>query len=282
MGSSRIACAIVLALAAGAAAQPPTDQQKQAAGDLVKQAIAKSQAGDHQGAIDSYMNAYEIIPMAVLLSNIATEYQRLHKSVDALKYFCKYLDREPTGDSASYASAQAKVLAIELGNRNADEATVCKPAPVKPPETGTGSGAGAGTGTGAGPRPPNDAVVAPSPRPASNKTLQYAGIGTAGAGVVALGVGIYFGIHAQNISDYITNYTINNPGKPWPSNINQMENDGKSAQTSQIVFDIVGPIAIVAGGVMIWLGRSHKTESSVTVAPVVTPSSSGLVVSGRF
>ncbi len=292
MGRSRIACAVVLALAATAGAQPkPTDKQKQEAGELVKSAIAKSQAGDHQAAIELYMNAYDIVPQPVLLSNIATEYQRMKKPVEALKHFCMYLDKEPAGDGASYAAAQAKVLAIELGNKNADEKTACKPAPVKP-DTGTGTGAGPATGTGTGAAAGagnggSDVATKPNEEPAGtkpsgNKALRLAGVGTAAAGAVALGFGIYYGIHAQDISDFITHYVMNNPGKMWPNNITDLENEGKAAQTNQIVLDIVGPVAIVAGGVMFWLGRSHKAESNVTVAPLLTPSSTGLAVSGRF
>ena len=51
-----------LLMAAPALAQPqPSEKDKEKAGDLVKKAIAKSQAGDHQAAIDLYLESYAVI-----------------------------------------------------------------------------------------------------------------------------------------------------------------------------------------------------------------------------
>src|SRR5437763_1625915 len=110
-----------------ALAQAPKDKQK--AGDLVKQAIAKSQAGDHETAVDLYKKAYDIIPMAVLLSNIGSEYQQMdNKEIEALGSFCKYLEADPHGQNAGYATAQAKTLYIKLGGvSDVKDEDVCKP-----------------------------------------------------------------------------------------------------------------------------------------------------------
>jgi hypothetical protein len=291
MGSSRILGAIVALCALGGVlgAQPktPTDAQKLQAGELVKQAIAKSQAGDHQAAIELYMNAFELIPQPVLLSNIGTEYQQLKKRVEALKYFCKYLEKDPAGPNVGYATAQAKVIVIELYNaKDVDDASVCRPQkPVGDTAAGAGSAAGTGTGAGsgapAGPTPivePQNAGVAPS----GGHGLQYAGAGVAVAGAVAFGFGIYYGIHAKDVSDFITNYTRTNPGQMWPADINARERDGKSAQTNQIVLDIIGPVAIVAGGVMFVVGRPKKGRERVGITPIATPTLVGLSLSGGF
>ena len=66
-----VALASMLA-AAPALAQPRKDNRppQDVANDLVKQAIAKSQAGDHLAAIDLYLNAYSLIPQHILLSNV--------------------------------------------------------------------------------------------------------------------------------------------------------------------------------------------------------------------
>jgi hypothetical protein len=237
MGSCRAAATIVLvALVAPAVAQPPkpTDAQRQQAGDLVKQAITKSQAGDHQSAIELYQNAYDLVPIPILLSNIGTEYQQLHKLYDARKYFCRYLEREPNGDGAGYATAQAKVIAIELGQKDVDDATVCnpppKPEPPPPPKSVTSQ------------PPATSVVVTTDERPRPNRGLQIGGATVATAGGVALAFGIYYGIHAKNISDFITSYPTT---KAWPADINSLEQTGRSAQTAQIVLDIIGPVAIV-------------------------------------
>src|SRR5258706_16382297 len=104
-------------LASTAHAQPrsPTDRDRQVAGELVKKAIAKSQAGDHSAAIDIYLQAYTIVPNSILLSNIGTEFQRIGKLPEALRYFCMYLDKDPSGANVPYATSRAKALQIELG-----------------------------------------------------------------------------------------------------------------------------------------------------------------------
>ena len=90
---------LVLVLAATPAlAQPRSNPTpKEQAAELVKKAIAKSDAGDHQGAIDLYLEAYKLAPLHSLLSNVGTEYQKAGKNIDALRYFCMYLEKDPTG-----------------------------------------------------------------------------------------------------------------------------------------------------------------------------------------
>src|SRR5258706_10262291 len=131
MGSLR-SLAVLCALAAPTLAQPKSPPQvtpnaMQVASDLVKKAIAKSQAGDHNGAIDLYLQAYQLSPQHALLSNVANEYLDLKKPYEALKYFCMYLDKDPTGTNATYVTSKAKTIEIEQGNTDVTDATVCKP-----------------------------------------------------------------------------------------------------------------------------------------------------------
>ncbi len=267
----RAAIVASLCFASPALAQPnkpPTDAQKQQAGDLVKKAIAKSQAADHAGAIELYLQAYQLIPAPLLLSNIGTEYQQSQKPVEALKYFCKYLESDPTGTSADYATAQAKVLQIQLGNKDVDEKNVCKPPepvtkPVdQPPVT-----------------PPSQLPpAAPSPKRSS---LEYAGIGVGAAGVISLALGFYYGYEAKSASDKITNWPM---GIPWPSDIQQEMADGHSDQTKQIAFLIIGGAAVATGGILYYLGHKSTAESAehTVLVPVVTPGGGGLALGGTF
>src|SRR5437762_3387859 len=120
LGTSRtVAAVLAAAMLVGqvglVAAQPtPTPAQKQQVQDIVKQAIAKSQAGDHAGAIELYRNAYALSGLPTLLSNIGAEYQLATKPVEAMKYFCMYLEKDPAGPLATYATGQAKVLWVQL------------------------------------------------------------------------------------------------------------------------------------------------------------------------
>src|SRR5580765_4277865 len=145
MGASRaLAPVVAVALLAGPTlAQPnkePSTKDKELAGDLVKKAIAKSQAGEHAAAIDIYLQAYTIVPNSLLLSNIGSEFQQSNKPIEALRYFCMYLEKDPTGTNAPYAQSQAHAIQMQLGNK-VDDKNVCtvkkpepkveKPAPVE-------------------------------------------------------------------------------------------------------------------------------------------------------
>ncbi|MCX5746060.1 MAG: hypothetical protein NT062_26580 [Proteobacteria bacterium] len=250
-------------------AQPkPTAQQKQQAGELVKQAIAKSQANDHEAAIELYLGAYAIVPLPLLLSNIGSEYKTLARPVEALKYFCKYLDAEPTGSNASYASSEAKVLQIQLGNTTVDDKAVCAPPPPivekKAPEPVVVV--------------PPPIIVPPPAHAAPGRALEYAGLGIAGLGAIGLAFGIGFGLQASSISDTISNH---DPSQPWPADIAQQERDGQAAEDKQVILMTVGGIVLVGGAVLFLLGRS-KAHHELTVTPSAGAGTVGVVFAGGF
>jgi tetratricopeptide (TPR) repeat protein len=277
-----VALALALGLVAGSAAADPNDKSKAKAGELVKLAIAKSQAGDHAEAIELYQQAYMLVPQPLLLSNIGSEYQKSGKKPEAIKNFCKYLAEDPNGGMVEYATAQVKTMQIELGVQ-IDEKDVCKPKPKPleppppvPPPSGVGEtppGAATTFGPAGGPGADQGA-----PKP--SHTLEYAGYGVAGAGAIVFGIGVYFGLQAKDISDQITNHPTNTM---WPNDIKQMEADGKSDQSNQILFMVGGGVVLGAGVVMALLGRSHASSSEhVTIAPVATPTTIGLAAGGAF
>jgi hypothetical protein len=105
--------------------KPPSEKDRQAASDLVKKAIARSQAGDHAAAIKIYLQAYTLVPNSLLLSNIGAEFQQDGLYKEALDYFCKYLEQDPAGTNAPYARSQAKILQRQLGRKRIDERDVC-------------------------------------------------------------------------------------------------------------------------------------------------------------
>lgn len=262
-------CASVL-IASPALAQPgaPTPAQKEQAGDLVKQAITKSQNKDHEGAIELYLEAYAIIPLATLLSNIGTEYQSAQKPVEALKYFCLYLEKEPTGSLVGYATSQAKSLYFLIGGTDVPESEVCK-TPVTPQTQAT-------------PDPqPTPQPERPQPVGDPGKALKIAGYATGGAGLLALGVGFYFGSEAQTISDDITNHTDTTIA--WRDDIKDYEAKGQRYENLQIAFLVAGGALVVGGAVLYFLGNSKKSSAETLVLrPTASADSAGAVLSGSW
>ena len=275
MGSFR-AVALAVLLAPAVALAQPSAKDKQQASDLVKRAIAKSQAGAHDEAVVLYLDAYKIIPQPLLLSNIGSEYQQMRKPVEALKYFCKYIEADPTGNNVVYATAQARTLYIELGGvPTVEDADVCKPivkpapppapTPLTPEPTPTPAD------------PPPTQVDNPGPKASP---LRWVGVGVGVVGVAVFGGGVYYGLEAKKISDEITNQDTSTP---WPADIREREQEGKDAEKKQIGMMIGGGVAIAAGVAMFFIGAPKATaEASVSLVPVATGDQFGFAAAGRF
>ena len=304
-----VAAASVLALASAVAPRAqaqPSGAVKARAQQLAKEAAAKSHDGDHERAVDLYNQAYMLVPVPVLLSNIGAEYQLAGKPADAVRYFCRYLKEDPQGPAASYAAGQIRTLQAELGNTVDDKdvcaakpkstpvATTPKPtavaaaAPVAPPPPPAAPqvqhvelrSAGADPGSEL---PPMGGSGEPADQP--NHTLEYAGIGVAGAGAIAAGIGVYYMVRGKDLSDAISNHKT---GTPWPSTIDGVAianwpSAGHSDNVNAAVFSIIGGAALLTGAVMVVVGRPHVSDNThVAVAPMATGSAWGLEFSGGF
>ena len=277
LGTSRVArtvlaSVLIIAPVTGYAQPQGTPAQKQQFGDWMKQAIAKSQAGDHAGAIEIYQKAYALIPLPTVLSNIGAEYQLATKPVEALKYFCMYLEKDPAGPLGSYAMGQAKLLQGQLTNTTVEDSQVCKPpkpaAPptITPPPTDTTTGT-QNLGT------PSTTPAAPDP----GKKLKTAGLVLAGAGAVTVGLGVYFGVQAKKISDDISGHK----NEPWQDSILADQDRGQRDEYLQITCLTVGGLLVAGGAYLFFKGRAQTAEST-TITPTVAPGGGGVVLSGSF
>jgi hypothetical protein len=304
-GTSRvIACVLASALLAGPAlAQPkkPTDKEKAEAGDVVKQAITRSQAGDHEGAVTLYLKAYGIVPLPLLLSNVGSEYQQANKPIEALRYFCMYLKDDPAGTNSTYATSQAKVLQIQLGNKVDDDKKVCdKPAakepviptgpagPTGPTTTGPSSKAGP---TNTGPTEPVTTGVTGTTGISGGTTHETSGQGSGlktgglvvtGIGAVGVGLGIYFGIRAKAISDDISRHT--DTSIAWRDDIRAYQDEGQRDEYLQIGGYVGGGALVVTGAILYFVGRSKSAPATeqVSVSPMAGADGGGIVFSGGF
>jgi hypothetical protein len=275
-GSRPVAALLATLLVAGPAlADPkPSDKDAHAAGELVKKAIAKSQAGDHEAAIAIYQQAYGIVPSSALLSNIGTEYQQSGKLKDALKYFCMYLDKDPEGANAPYATLQARQLQKQLGNKLGEGDDVCAPPKVEPRPRPVEEPPVVAT------RPPEpEPVEPPAPRDHGSATMRITGLVAGLVGLGAVGVGIYEGVQAKNISDEISAHMV--PDR-WPGDIRELEARGQRHENLEIGFLIGGGVAITAGVVLFALGRSSAAPDRERTAIRVAPTRNGFAVLGRF
>ena len=84
--------------------------------------------GRARAAIELYLKAYAIVPLPTLLSNVGTEYQQIDKPVEALKYFCMYLEKDPTGPLAHLRDARRpRRSRSSSAAPSVEDEDVCKP-----------------------------------------------------------------------------------------------------------------------------------------------------------
>jgi tetratricopeptide (TPR) repeat protein len=293
--------AVVVALAIGTPAHAqPTSQVKSRAQQLAKDAAAKSQAGSHDEAIDLYNQAYMLVPVPLLLSDIGAEYEQEGKRSDAVRYFCRYLKDDPAGPAASYASTQVKDLQGQLGNTIDDK----DPCTVKPKP------AAVATATTTPPPPPTNPAPPPvqhvelksassgepetgapmmgstsgEPVDGPSRTVEYAGIGVASAGAIATGVGVYYAVKGLDLSNAISGHK---QGTAWPSsidgvNIADWSSTGHSDNVNAEVFSIAGGVALVGGVALFLVGRPGPEDKRIAITPIATGSTWGMSASGRF
>jgi tetratricopeptide (TPR) repeat protein len=277
---------------APAAADADDDARRAKARDLTERAIEKVRVGDHEAAIDLYLRAYELSSEAILLSNIGSAYQSLGRRERALRYFCRYLEADPTGKLAGFAREQAQQISTDLGQR-----AMCEKQADKPKSTGTaGTADTAGTAGTADTRPgligsreDSGAIdrsssgevtgsVSSGKEPRLASPLRTGGLALAGVGVIGLGIGGYYGYVGKQASDVISN---NDDG--WTAEELEQQEIGKRANTRMTIALISGGSAVVVGTALYFLGRSMRVEGrEVAVVPQVSPESSGFAVLGSF
>lgn len=269
------ACLATSLLAGPALAQPkagkakPSEKDKQIASDLVKKAIAKSQAGDHPAAIDIYLQAYTIVPNSILLSNIGTEYQQIGKSEEALRYFCLYLEKDPDGAAATHAKGRAKVLRSELEDRNVKDDEVCAPDKPKPVEE-----------VDEGPAKPERRSKRDADKPIDDAegaddgaSWRKGGLLVGGVGVATLGFGVFASIKANGYNDDYKN-------APEDQKL-AIKADGDKWNAIQAGTLIAGG-ALAITGVLLYVHGMKSDASHDRTVVHVTPTHNGFAVFGSF
>lgn len=238
------------------------------AGALYQRALKRSAAGDHLGAAALMIEAFETAPNNSALPAIGEEFQKANQVEAAIKYYCMYLSKEPDGESAATATEQVAAAQRKLG-RTVDPATPCLVKKVvisKPLEPVTDGTARDGT----------DGTVAEEPAlrtSTSNRgaTLRTSGMIVAAVGVVGVGAGIYF---TTRVMQAETDHSD-------PLKMAQADIDGPIAERNSQIAYIVGG-ALVVTGITLYVVGNKQRSNAVALAPMLTPSSAGLALGGRF
>lgn len=254
--------------ATGAQHKRPSQKQLDAARTHFKAAEAAKAHGEYKTAAVEYLAAYELFADPEFFFDTAEVYRLAGNDQDALIYYEKYLELDPDGRGAASARVSVDQLrravaaredavkraadeetrrkAEEDSRRAVDEAARLKAARTQSPGT-------------------------------AGRELRLAGFAVGGTGAVALGIGVFFGLRAQSISDELSQASAYDSAR---------DNEGKAANRNMIIFTGAGGVAVLTAGVLYYLGhragRSPDTDAAVTLAPVVAPSQIAIVAQRRF
>ena len=324
MRYSRALLTVVVTVATSAVLVGPRSQafaadETSAAREHAQKGSAFMDLGKYAEAAAEYEAAYADKQDPALLLNMAQAYRLAGNGNKAVFFYRKYLQHVPK--SPYRADIEEKIAALEKSGATGNVAP--PPAgenPVAPPTTPPATGpttptspppeptAGPGPGqpnpvpgpSGAPPRapPPTNPVVTltPPPGPGSpgtapppseapvdhGKNLRLAGLVTGGAGVASLIVAAIFGGQAKDAQRNVEK-TANAGGTFDPSE----DSRGRSAQTREITFIVVGAAALAAGGVIYYLGARHPLENgspppSVALLPSAAPDRMGAALRVTF
>jgi tetratricopeptide (TPR) repeat protein len=127
---------------------------------------------------------------------------------------------------------------------------------------------------------------APTVAPPANNTWKYVGLGTAGAGVVMLGVGIAFGAKASSTysdAKSVCGATLVCQNTDDFAKGQKLISDARSQATLSTVF-IVGGGVLAAGGVALYFlaPKLSGGERAARVVPHASPNDVGVALEGSF
>ena len=261
-----LAWLVVAALGGAAAAEPeaePSRDQEQAKAHYLK-ARAHHERHEYQRAAAEYLQAFALFPDPELLFNVGQVYRLAGDQALAAAYYRRYLELDPAGRAAPEARRHLESLGATVPAGSAASAWGGTPADAKPLP------------------PPAVTAKAPAPAPAQPTSarglwLRRGGLAAGGAGLVLLGVGVYYGIEARSISAELSLVDR------WTAERLDRFDDGERAESLAIGFSVAGGALLVGGGVLYWLGRRSERESELEVTAALGPRGEvGLAAGGRF
>jgi tetratricopeptide (TPR) repeat protein len=214
-------------------------------------------------AIAEYQAGYALYSKPDFLFNIAQCYRLLGERVKAIDHYRRYLAAAPNGDGAAEAHEHIATL----------EAAAPPPAPetksTEPPV--------------AQPAEASPLVDTKPPEPKRPMGVwQYAGMGTAGLGLVAGGIAIYSQVRATQLQNEVDDIDPTMPYPPWA---NQAIADGEVYRNRTIGFGIAAGVLVLGGGALfLWGPRPSAAADTprVSFAPSLGHDHAVLFLNGTF
>ncbi len=219
-------------------------------------------AARYDDALGHFQEAATLYASPDFQYNIGLCYERLGKPEEAIRAFRTYLRAKPNAPDRANVEDRIFQLEKELAERD-DADTPPEPAPQPPPP-------------------------APAPDNGAGKALIITGAVLTGVGgVLALGGGLGFGLVARSRSDEVDEIqTGGNPNNRSFGEAQDLEDEGRRAETLQIVTAAVGAAVAVTGVALLVVGLRRKKAAAqgptASIVPTFSPRAAGLSLQGRF
>jgi tetratricopeptide (TPR) repeat protein len=245
---------------------------------------------EYDEAVESYKEAYRLDPEPLFLYDIAQAYRQKPDCTKARTFYKSYLRNAPDASNrdkvekriaemeecirASGAAIDTSTDTTDAGAQITAGADTTKPDTTKPdttkpdttnPDTTKPDTTKPDTHVEhhTGPQRPAPVAVVP-PKKKNGGLKKLAGIVSAGVGVALGATGGYFSWHAHQIGNDVTalcNVMCDGAA------IADLDRQGRNAQTTAVVLDVAGGLAVIAGaGLYLW-GTAEGKESPVAVIP---------------
>lgn len=262
--------AALVALAVGAAplgdvaAQPdPAAQRRARAGELTDDGLAAYARGDGEAALAAFRAAYELVPNNALLLNLGLAAERAGQPATAIDYFERFLAVAPADGHAPevrvrIAALRERLAADEARRRDEDAArqaevdrqareALARDQAYRDQQARDAEARAVATFAAQ-----NRATIA-----RRGRGLRIGGLVAGGAGLVAIGIGVGFGLRARELSDQLSER-----GALYdPATVRA----GEAADRNLVISMIAGGVLLGAGTTLYVLGRRRRADVHVFV-----------------
>jgi tetratricopeptide (TPR) repeat protein len=227
-------------------------------------------------AAAEYEKAYEVKENPALLYNLGQAYRGAGEHQKALNAYRAYLRNAPDAPNREEVAHLIEGLKKTLDEQKAmREKPPVGPLPAPPTPTTTNTTT---------PTPPPPVITPPPPKRepdqhelALGRKLRIAGIASGAFGIASLAAGGAFAGLTASI-----NHQLNTPSGSMPVYDKSLESKGRTYQTLETTFFVVGGAAVVAGVTTFVLGTQKVKRNTFALAPVLGPTQVGASLQGSF
>lgn len=218
-------------------------------------------------AISEYEAGALIEPVPIFWLNIGLAHRKAGRYAEAARAYRTFLSKIAEEPDAEQIRTQVEDIIRAMEDAANKPPTEAEPTATDEP---------------AGTLPSQPTEPGPADEPVSRLTTgRKISLFVGGAGLVALGTGVAFGIRSRGYEDDAA-LLCPNPTCDDADRANELLQDADSAASHANVAYVAGGIA-VAGAVALWFLTGPETSTSTVVAaPYVSPASAGVQLIARF